>query len=107
MQSCSPPVTSMSSASVTCLRLLDLPIGARLLEMRDAVVLQHVADLDGALRREAAIGVDQQGDAVAHAPAHGRHDLLGAARPFVDIAPAFGADAELEGVVAVAVAQAP
>ena len=38
--------------------------------------------------------------------AHGGHDLLGAARPFVDVVAAFGADAELEGVVAVPVAQA-
>ena len=36
----------------------------------------------------------------------GRHDLLGAAGPFVDVVAAFGADAELEGVEAVLVAQA-
>ena len=33
-QSCSPPVTSRSSASRTSLRLLELPVGAGLLEMR-------------------------------------------------------------------------
>ena len=38
--------------------------------------------------------------------ADGRHDRLGAAGPFVDVVAAFGADAELEGIEAVAVAQA-
>ena len=83
------------------LRLLELPVGARLLVMADAVVLQHAADLDGALRREAAVGVDQQRDVVAQRAAHRRDDLLGAARPLVDVVAALGADAELERVEAV------
>ena len=87
------------------LGLLELPVEARLLEMLDAVVLQHAADLDRALRREAAIGVDQQRRLVAERLADRRHDLFGAARPFVDVVAVFGGDAELEGVEAEFVAQ--
>jgi hypothetical protein len=73
--------------------------------MADAVLLEHLANLDGLLRPVAGIGVDQQRDAVIHGLAHCRDDLLGAARPLILAAAAFGADAELEGIKAEPVAQ--
>ena len=104
-QSCSPPVTSIDSASATCLGLLEFPIGAGLLEMRDALRLEHAADFDRPGWRIAGIGIDELGDAVAQRPGDQRHDRFGASRPFVPVAAAFGADAPLEGVETLFVAQ--
>ena len=59
-QSCSPPVTGDVQGIGHLLGLLELPVETWLFEMLDAVVLQQAADLDRALRRKAAIGVDQQ-----------------------------------------------
>ena len=87
------------------LGLLELPVRAGLLEMTDALGLEQPADLDGARRREAAVGIDQLRDAVAERARHVRHDRLGAAGPLVDVAAALGPDAPLEGVEAVGVAQ--
>jgi hypothetical protein len=68
--------------------------------MLDPVIFEQVPDLDGAGRGETAVGVDEQCRAIAESPADRRHDLLGAARPFVDVMAVFGSDAELEGVEA-------
>jgi hypothetical protein len=46
-------------------RPVELPVRARLLEVADAVVLEHPADLDRLRRRVAAVRVDEQGDVVA------------------------------------------
>ena len=104
-QSCSPPVTSIVSASATCLRLLELPVRAGLLEVADAFGLEQTSHLDGALRRVAGIGVDKLRHAIAKRARNGGNDLFGAARPFVLVAAAFGADAPLEGIEALFVAQ--
>ena len=69
--------------------LLQLPVGARLLEMLDAMVLEQPADLDGPLGREAAVGVGEQCRIRAQRFADRRHDRLGAAGPLVDIVAAF------------------
>ena len=50
MQSCSPPVTSTSRAAAHLGRPLELPVGARLLEVADPVLLEHPADLDRSLQ---------------------------------------------------------
>ncbi len=82
------------------------PIGARLLEMADAVILQHAADLDRLFRRVTAIGIHQQAGIGAEGLADERHDLVGPARPFILVMTAFLADAELEGGIAMLVPQA-
>ncbi len=46
--------------------LLQLPIGAGFLVVAKPVVLQHMSDLNRALGRIAAVGVDQQVDTIAH-----------------------------------------
>ena len=86
-------------------RPVRLPVGARLLIMGDAVGLQHVTDLDGALHPETAVRVDHLHHAVAQRARHQLDNLLGAARPFIQPAPAFGPDAELEGIKPFLVAQ--
>ena len=68
--------------------------------MLDALAFQHAADLDRPRRREAAIGIDQQRDLRPERAPNGRHDLFGAARPFIDVVPVLRADAELEGLKA-------
>ena len=73
--------------------------------MDDAVVLEHAAERDRPSRRVAAVAVDQQRCVVAECCAHRRDNRLGAAGPFVLVAADLLADAELEGVVAVRVAQ--
>ena len=82
------------------------PIGAWLLKMHNAVLLQELADFDGLLRRVAAVGVDQQCSLVAQRLAHHGNNGIGAPRPFVLVMAAFLADAEFEGGVAVFIAQA-
>ena len=81
------------------------PIGARLLIMGDAVRLQHAADLDGARHVKGAVGVDHGDNAGAQRARHNLDNRLGAAGPFIPAAPAFGADAELEGVKTMRVTQ--
>ncbi len=98
-QSCSPPVTATPERVGDSPGLLELPVEAGLLEMLDAVVLEHPADLDRPFGRKAAVGVDQQGN-IAERLADGGHDLLRPARPFVHVVPVLGGDAELEGIEA-------
>ena len=73
--------------------------------MRDAFGLEQPPDLDRARRREAAVRIDQLCDAIAQRARHGGHDRLGAARPFIDITAALGADAPLEGIESLLIAQ--
>ena len=75
---------------------VEFPVGAGLFVVADAIILQHMSDLDRLFRGIAAVGVDHQGDLVAQRRAHGLYDLLGAPRPLVDIMPALGRDAKLE-----------
>jgi hypothetical protein len=68
--------------------------------MLDALGRQQLADLDGAGRGEAAIGIDQKRCLRAQRPAHRRHDGLGAARPFIDVMAILRRDPEFEGIEA-------
>src|SRR5262245_33857206 len=81
--------------------LFELPIEAWLLEMLDAMVGKHGADLDRPGRREAAIGIDQERGPLAQRLADRRHDFFRPTRPFVDVVAVLGADPELEGIEAV------
>ncbi len=83
---------------------LELPVRARLLEVGDAVLLEHPADLDRLGRRVAAVGVDEQRDVVAERAAHRRDHRLGASGPLVLVVAALLADSDLEGIEAVALA---
>jgi hypothetical protein len=71
----------------------------------DALGLQEPADLDRAVRREAAVGVHQPGHTVAEGAGHGRHDLLGPAGPLIHVMPALGSDPPFEGVETEVVAE--
>ena len=73
--------------------------------MGNAVRLQHAADLDGAGDAKGAVGINHLHHPVAQRPRHGSDDRLGPAGPFIGAAPAFGADAELEGVEPLRVAK--
>ena len=86
--------------------LVELPVGAGLLVVADALRLEEPSDLDRAARREAAVGVDELRDAVAERARHRRHDRLGASRPLIDVVTALGTDAPLERVEAQLIAQA-
>jgi hypothetical protein len=55
--------------------------------------------------REAGVAVDEQRRAVPERPPHRWHDRLRPPRPLVNVVAELGADAELEGVEAVGVAQ--
>jgi hypothetical protein len=55
--------------------------------------LQDMADFDGALWGEAGVGVDEFVD-LGQGAGEGGDDRFAAARPFVDVIAAFGADAE-------------
>ena len=68
--------------------------------MLDAVLFEHAPDLDRPARRKAAVGIDEQRHIVAQRLADRRDDLLGPARPLVDVVAIFRGDAELEGVEA-------
>ena len=68
--------------------------------MLDTLGLQQPPDLDGTGRREAAVAIHQQGCIWPQRPPDRGHDRLGPARPLVDVMPALGTDAELEGVEA-------
>src|ERR1700694_5930095 len=76
---------------------VELPVGTGLLEMTDAVALQHAAHLDRLLRRVTAVGIDHENGAISKRLTHGRDDRLRAARPLVLIMPALLADPKLEG----------
>ena len=73
--------------------------------MRDTVIFQEAADLDGALGGIAGIPVHQLGDAIAERLRHRGNDSFRAARPFVLIAAALGTHTPLEGIEALIVAK--
>src|SRR5437660_950026 len=80
--------------------LLELPVRAWLLVVTDPLGLEQMPDLDGAAGGEAAVRIHELSDPVAERARHPRHDRLGAAGPFIDVASALGADAPLESVEA-------
>src|SRR6266513_3697571 len=86
--------------------LLELPVRARLLVVTDPLGLEQMPDLDGAAGGEAAVRIHELGDPVAERARKARHDRLGAAGPFIDVASALGADTPLESVEALFVPQA-
>ena len=86
--------------------LLELPVRAWLLVVTDPLGLEQMPDLDGAAGGEAAVRIHELSDPVAERARHPRHDRLGAAGPFIDVASALGADAPLESVEALFVPQA-
>ena len=104
-QSCSPPVTGDRQRVGDRLGLLQLPVGAGLLEMLDPLALEQPPDLDRPRQRVAAVGVGEQRHPVPERPPHRRHDRLGPPRPLVAVVADLGADPELEGVEPRLVAQ--
>ena len=74
--------------------------------MHNTVLLEEFTNLDGLLRRVAAVGVHQQGGAVTKGFAHHGDYGVGAPGPLVLVMAAFRADAEFESSVTVRVAQA-
>ena len=84
---------------------VEIPIGDRLLIVADAVILKHMAHFDRPLHVKARVGIDQKIGPPAQSLGHGRDDLFGAARPFVDIVATLGADAEFHRVKALVVAK--
>ena len=85
--------------------LVHFPVQAGLFKVADAVVLQHAPHFNGALGAKATVSVHQQFHFVAQRFAHRGNNRFGAARPFVCVVAVFGADAELEGVKAIAIPQ--
>jgi hypothetical protein len=71
----------------------------------DTVILQQVGDGDRAPRGEAAVRVDELGDAVAQCRRDDGDHLFGPVGPFVDVAAALGADPSLGRREATGVAQ--
>ena len=87
--------------------LLEFPVGAGLLEMRHAVDLEEPAHFDRPARREAAIGVHEEGHVLPERLSNGRNHGLGAARPDIGIRAALLPDAELESVESQVVPKPP
>src|SRR5215472_17759339 len=87
------------------LGLLKAPVRAWFLEMADALSLKEPADPDGAVRRKAAVSIDQLRNTVAKAAGDGRHDLLGPPGPLVQVMRALGPHPPLEGVETEGVAE--
>ena len=73
--------------------------------MTDTVRLEQPADFNRLLGRVTAVAVHQQLRVGSHRFAHGGHDRLGPARPFILVVPTFPSDAELERGIAMRVAQ--
>jgi hypothetical protein len=84
---------------------LELPVRAGFLVVPDALRLEQAPDFDRAPGRVAAVRVDELRDAVAQSARDGGHDLLRAARPLIDVAPAFRGHAPFEGIESLLVAQ--
>ena len=100
-QSCSPPATRGRARPRPRAVHSSSQYGHGSSKWTTPCCLQHPAHLDRPRRRVAAVGIDQQRRLVADRAAHRRHQRLGAARPLVGVVAALGADADLEGAIAV------
>ena len=87
------------------LGLLNFPIGAGFLVMAHPIVLEHMAHFYGALRRKPGIGIDHERHVRTQRLGNHGDNGLGAARPVIDIASAFGRHAELERIEAELISQ--
>ena len=84
---------------------VELPVRARLLEVGNTVLLEHVPDLDRSRGRVAAVRVDEERGVVTEPGAYLGDESVRTTRPLVLVVAALPSDPHLEGLESVCVAE--